>query len=169
VHRRDSDSRGLRGRRVRSASAVYSVQNVATTYQRICAWAGPCSAFGWIIVLVFLAHFVPPPHPAENPAQILHLYQHHLIGIRLGMVLLLAAGVLYQPWVAVIAVQMRRIEGRHCPLTLVQFGLGTLFVLLFVLAAIFWQVAAYRPAEDPIFTQRMNDLGWFMFLISVPI
>jgi hypothetical protein len=41
--------------------------------------------------------------------------------------------------------------------------------LLFVLAAIFWQVAAYRPLEDPALTQRFNDLGWFMFLISVPI
>jgi hypothetical protein len=118
---------------------------------------------------VLLAHFVPPPRPSENPTQILHLYQHHLIGIRLGMVLLLAAGVLYQPWVAVIAVQMKRIEGKHYPLTLVQFGLGTIFVLLFTLAAVFWQVAAYRPAEDIVFTQRMNDLGWFMFLISVPI
>lgn len=64
---------------------------------------------------------------------------------------------------------MKRIEGEQSPLTYVQFGLGTLFVLLFVLAAIFWQVAAYRPTEDPIFTHRMNDLGWFMFLISVPI
>ena len=41
--------------------------------------------------------------------------------------------------------------------------------VLFVLAAVFWQTAAYRPAEDPVFTQRMNDLGWFMFLISVPV
>jgi hypothetical protein len=138
-------------------------------YQRLCAWAGPFCAFLWIIALVALAHFVPPPHPADSTSQIVHLYQSHLTGIRLGMVVLLVGGVLYQPWVSAIAVQMKRIEGRQSPLTYVQFGLGTLFVLLFVLAAIFWQVAAYRPTEDPVFTQRMNDLGWFMFLISVPI
>jgi hypothetical protein len=64
---------------------------------------------------------------------------------------------------------MKRIEGEQSPLTYVQFGLGTLFVLLFVLAAIFWQTAAFRPLEEPVLTQRFNDLGWLMFLISVPI
>jgi hypothetical protein len=139
------------------------------SYQRLCAWAGPFCAFLWIIALLCFAHFLPPHHPDWGPAQIAHLYDGNAVGIRIGMVVLLIGGVLYQPWVAVIAVQMKRIEGQQSPLTYVQFGLGTLFVLLFMLAAIFWQTAAYRPLEDMVFTQRMNDLGWFMFLISVPV
>jgi hypothetical protein len=140
-----------------------------TTYQRVCAWAGVCSAFLWIIALLFFAGFIPPHEPLWGADHIAQIYADNPISIRFGMVLLLIGGVLYQPWVAIIAVQMKRIEGRQCPLTYVQLGLGTLFVLLFVLAAIFWQTAAYRPLEDIVFTQRMNDLGWFMFLISVPI
>jgi hypothetical protein len=85
------------------------------------------------------------------------------------MVLLLVGGVLYQPWAAVITMQMKRIDTRNSPLPYVQLGLGTLFVLLFLLAAIFWQTAAFRPLEDPVLTQRLNDLGWLMFLISVPV
>jgi len=142
---------------------------VNVTYQRICAWAGPFCAFLWIIALLFLAGFIPPHDPHDGPREIAQIYADNTTGIRLGMVLLLIGGVLYQPWVAAIAVQMKRIEGRQSPLTYVQLGLGTLFVLLFLLAAIFWQVAAFRPLEDPVLTQRFNDLGWFMFLISVPV
>lgn len=122
----------------------------------------------WIIALV-AAGFLPPHHPDWGAQQIAQIYADNPIGIRTGMVFLLIGGVLYQPWVAEIAVQMKRIEGRQSVLTYVQLGLGTLFVLLFVLAAIFWQTAEYRLLEDIVFTQRMNDLGWFMFLISVPI
>lgn len=138
-------------------------------YLRLCAWAGPFCAFLWILALLLLADFLPPHHPTSGPGTIAHLYASNLTGIRAGMVLLLIGGVLYQPWVAAITVQMKRIEGEQSPLTYVQFGLGTLFVLLFVLAAIFWQTAAFRPLEDPVLTQRFNDLGWLMFLISVPI
>jgi len=138
-------------------------------YQKVCSWAGPFCAFLWIIALLFLADFIPPHDPQAGADTIADIYAGHTTGIRLGMVLLLIGGVLYQPWVAAIAVQMKRIEGAQSPLTYVQLGLGTLFVLLFVLAAIFWQVAAYRPLEDIVVTQRFNDLGWFMFLISVPI
>lgn len=139
------------------------------SYQRVCAWAGPFCAFLWIIALLFLARFLPPHNPLDGPDAIAYIYAANTTGIRWGMVALLIGGVLYQPWVSVIAVQMKRIEGAQSPLTYVQFGLGTLFVLLFVLAAIFWQTAAFRPLEDPSLTQRFNDLGWFMFLISVPV
>jgi hypothetical protein len=137
-------------------------------YHRICAWAGPFCAFLWIIALV-AAGFLPPHRPEWGAQQIAQIYADNAIGIRTGMVFLLIGGVLYQPWVAEIAVQMKRIEGRQSVLTYVQLGLGTLFVLLFTLASVFWQTAAYRPLEDIVFTQRMNDLGWFMFLISVPV
>jgi hypothetical protein len=137
--------------------------------QRICAWAGPFCAFIWILALLFCAGFLPPHKTEWGAAQIAQIYADNPIGIRIGMIFLLIGGVLYQPWVAIIAVQMKRIEGPQSVLTYVQLGLGTLFVLLFVLAAIFWQTAAYRPLEDIVFTQRMNDLGWFMFLISVPV
>lgn len=143
--------------------------SVNARYQRICAWTGPFCAFLWILALLLFAGFLPPHQPEWGPEKIAQIYVDHPIGIRTGMVLLLIGGVLYQPWVSVIAVQMKRIEGRQSPLTYVQLGLGTLFVLLFVMAAIFWQTSAYRPLDDIVFTQRMNDLGWFMFLISVPI
>jgi hypothetical protein len=137
--------------------------------QRVLAWSGPVCAVIWVVGLLACARFIPPTDPLATSPEVAAFYAEHAVGIRLGMVLLLIGGVLYQPWVSVIAVQMKRIEGRQSPLTYVQFGLGTLFVLLFLLAAIFWQTAAYRPLEDVVMTHRLDDMGWFMFLISVPV
>ena len=142
---------------------------MGVSYQRVLAWAGPVCAVIWVVGLLVFARFIPPPSPRDGAEQIAHFFDEHAVGIRVGMVLLLVGGVLYQPWVAVITVQMKRIEGSQSPLAYVQLGLGTLFVLLFVLAAIFWQTAAFRPLDDMVLTQRLNDMGWFMFLISVPI
>lgn len=136
---------------------------------KICAVAGPCCAIGWIVGLLVFARFLPPPSGSTGPAEIARFYADNVTGIRTGMIMVLFSGICYQPWVCAISVQMKRMEGVTAPMTLVQFGLGTLFVLLFQLAAIFWQVAAYRPLQNPEITQRFNDLGWMMFLISVPV
>jgi len=136
---------------------------------KICALAGPFCALGWILGLLVFAHFLPPPSGNDGPEVIAQFYAAHLGGIRTGMIIVLISGVCYQPWVCAIAIQMKRMEGKYAPMTYIQFGLGTLFVLLFQLAAVFWQVAAYRPLENPVITQRFNDLGWMMFLISVPV
>jgi hypothetical protein len=136
---------------------------------KVCAVAGPLCAIGWIVGLLVFAQFLPPPSGNTGPAEIAQFYADNVTGIRTGMILVLFSGICYQPWVCAISVQMKRMEGATSPMTLVQFGLGTLFVLLFQLAAIFWQVAAYRPLENPEITQRFNDLGWMMFLISVPV
>src|SRR6202007_986913 len=80
----------------------YVADLMSVTYQRLCAWAGPFCAFLWIIALLFLADFIPPPHPTWGADKIAHTYADNPTGIRLGMVVLLIGGVLYQPWVAAI-------------------------------------------------------------------
>ena len=137
--------------------------------QRICAWAGPVAAIIWVIGLLFFARFIPPIAPSLGAAEVAARYAANPIGIRAGMVCVLAGGALYGAWVAVITVQLKRIEGSSAVMAYTQLVLGTAFVLVFVVPAVFWQAAAFRPLENIEITQRLNDLGWLGFLIPVPV
>jgi hypothetical protein len=58
---------------------------------------------------------------------------------------------------------MKRIEGRHTPLTYTQLGLGVLLPIEFIVPIYFWQAAAYRPERSAESIQMLNDLGWLPF------
>jgi hypothetical protein len=142
---------------------------VNSTNQRICAWAGPVAAIIWLIGLLFLARFIPPIPPSLGAAEVAARYASNPIGIRAGMVCVLAGGALYGAWTAVITVQLKRIEGQSSVLAYTQLALGTAFILVFVVPAVFWQAATFRPEENIEITQRLNDLAWMGFLIPVPV
>jgi uncharacterized membrane protein len=61
-------------------------------------------------------------------------------------------------------VQLKRIEGRFSPMAYTQLGMGAVFVLIFVVPAMIWQAAAFRPLENIEITHRLNDLAWLLFL-----
>jgi hypothetical protein len=132
--------------------------------QRMCAWCGPVCAVLWLFGFWVFAGFVPPPSPNSSAEEIARMFQHDTNSIRFGLLLLMFAGALYGPWTAVIAVQMKRIEGRYSPMAYTQLALGAVFVLVFILPVMIWQSAAYRPFGSPELIQRMNDTAWFMFL-----
>ncbi|MHB8693131.1 MAG: hypothetical protein ACYDHH_17985, partial [Solirubrobacteraceae bacterium] len=73
------------------------------------------------------------------------------------------------PFAAVVAVQMRRIERDAPVLSLTQFAAGTGGILLFLMEAIFWSVAAYRPNRDPQITLVLNDIAWFFTVMPVAL
>ena len=74
------------------------------------------------------------------------------------------AAALFAPWMVAITMQMKRIEGERAPLSYLQLALGAIFVLEFIFPLMIWQAAAFRPTDDPVVTQRLNDLGWLMFV-----
>lgn len=132
--------------------------------QRLFAWCGP------LLMLIFLAGFwpvagfLPPPSPEDGAAEIAAFFADDTTAIRLGLWMTTFAAALFAPWMVAIFVQMRRIEGREAPLAHLQLALGAIFVLEFIFPLMIWQAAAFRPLEDPELTQRLNDLGWLMFV-----
>jgi hypothetical protein len=71
------------------------------------------------------------------------------------------------PFVAVIAAQMLRMEGRTPILTLLQVISGAVtWVMLFV-PMIILNVAAFRPERSPELTQMLTDLAWLLFLTPI--
>lgn len=134
-------------------------------HQMLCTWCGPVFVAVFTVGFWFLAHYLPPPSPNAVAADIAALYQQNTGQIRFGMLLMMACSGLVAPFVAVIAVQMKRMEGGAGVLTYTQLSAGTVGMLFLILPALLWTVAAFRPERDPNLILLLNDLGWIFFLM----
>ena len=137
-----------------------------TRSQILCAWCGILCPAAMFIGLWPAAGFFPPHLPTATAVEIATIYQNNTNGIRLGAIFIMIAGALYLPFTAAITAQMRRIENRTTPvLTYTQFAAGAASSLLFVIPALIWTAAAFRPERNPEITQVLNDIGWFFFVM----
>lgn len=132
--------------------------------QRLFAWCGPVLMVLFLTGFGPIAGFLPPPSPEDSAGEIVAFFEDDTTMIRLGLWLTTIAAALFAPWMVAITLQMKRIEGRVAPLSYLQLALGAIFVLEFIFPLMIWQAAAFRPAEDPELTHRLNDLGWLMFV-----
>jgi hypothetical protein len=132
--------------------------------QKLCAWSGFAVLALMFTGFVGLAKLVPPPPPHWNAAQTAHFFVQHREGVRWGVILSMVASTLLMPLVVAITLQMRRIEGRHPALSLIQLGLGTLLVLEFTALLYLWAVAAFRPDRAASQIQLINDMAWIPYL-----
>ena len=137
-----------------------------TKSQLLCAWCGigflVLFGLGWWI----LAGFLPPISPALNANEVAAFYQENTGRIRLGLMITMFSAALTAPWVAVIAVQMKRIEGDFPVLAYTQLIVGTVGILILVLPALIWTTAAFRPERDIELIQLLNDFGWLLFIMT---
>jgi hypothetical protein len=133
--------------------------------QRLCVWCGPIMIATWLAAFVFLAKFIPPPDPAQSRAELVAQFSDHTDLIRLGLVISLFACALLVPFCAVIAAQMRRIEGGRSVLAETQLVSGGLLCVEFLIPFAIWQTALYRIDQwNPETVQMLNDMAWLMFL-----
>ena len=134
--------------------------------QILCAWCGILCPIFMFIGLWPAAGFFPPHLPTASAAEIAAIYARDAVGIRFGMIVIMLAGAMYMPFTAAITAQMRRIEHARTPvLTYTQLGCGVATILLFLIPALIWSVAAFRPERPAEITQALNDLGWFFFVM----
>lgn len=130
--------------------------------QRLCVWATPV-AFVLLCLALIVASWVPFPSPNHSAAYMGDYYRDHADSIRLGAVLLAAGAALLAPLAAVLAVQIKRIEGEFSPLAYLELGMGSASALAVSITAFFWWTAAFRPDRDPVVTQSWHDAGWLCF------
>jgi hypothetical protein len=123
----------------------------------------------WLVGFFAFAHFVPPPSPMFDPADVAALYQDNRTGIRVGMLLSTFGAALFMPYFAVFTVQLSRIEGRYAPLAWTQLGLASATVLGFILPMMFIEVAAFRDGRGASEIQLFNDMGWVWFIGYVSV
>jgi len=119
----------------------------------------------WIGSFVLLAGFIPPPSPSASADEIVRMLQDDRLGFQIGLVITMFASALLVPFAAVLAAQMRRIEGPGAPLAMTQLCSAALLSLEFIIPIIVWQTAVYRAdVESAELVRTLNDLGWLLFV-----
>jgi hypothetical protein len=146
------------------SSVTSGSASVTTRVQLLCLYGCYVFAGAFLVGWVFLAHFMPPPHPSEGARAIARMYRGRTTEIRLGMYLCMLSSALLLPWGGAVAVQMKRVEGRFSPLTYTWIAAQACIVIEFIYPCMIWATAAFRPESAPDVIWRFNDLGWLLFM-----
>ena len=136
--------------------------------EMICIW----SALAFVVLagigLIPLAGIVPPISPNLSAEEVAAIYQTDTLSMRLGILTIMTSAGFMCPFVAAVAVQMIRIEGRVGPLTIAQIAAGSLCALIILFASVCWAAAAFRTDRAPELIMLLNDLGWIILLMTFP-
>lgn len=136
--------------------------------QKICVFSGPLMALTFLVAFLIMG-FVPPPSPKLDGDQVVSLFSEDQARIRAGGVVMIFGSALLFPWVSVISLQLRRIEGVHAPMAMTQLASGALGAFLFLTPMIALEALAYKPERlDPQVAETMYYFSW-LFFVGTPI
>jgi hypothetical protein len=139
------------------------------TTQLFCAHTGPVYAVLMGLGIFAIAGWLPPHDPGWSAEEVARIFDEDRARIRIGISVLALASVLWWPFSAVIATQMKRIEGRHHPLAYTQLACAAGTVLAVLIPAYVWLAMAYRPHASALETlQLLNDFSWLCFVGMYP-
>lgn len=136
--------------------------------QKLCAWSGVAGIamfFGGMLV----AGVFPPPSPSRSMEEVVAFYQDNASRVLAGFLLIMISGMFVMPLVAVISVQLKRIEGSQAPvMTYTQLVSGAVGCVFITLPPVFFLATAFRPERLADITYFINDFAWIMFIIIWP-
>jgi hypothetical protein len=125
-------------------------------------------AIGYLLLLFLgwggVAGFIPPTKPIYGAVKISELYHADFTRIRIGMLIVMLAALVYLPFVGVVAHYIARVEGGASVLTYTFLLGGAGNMCLTFYPAIWWLVAAFRPDRAPELIQLVNDMAWLQFI-----
>jgi hypothetical protein len=114
---------------------------------------------------MLIAKLVPPLSPTSSAQDIAHFFITNKLRIRIGVALTLLAACVALPFLAVICLRIRRVEGKWGVLSVTQIFAGVIFVPGFLFPLMVLSAAAFRPEQrSPELTQALNDVFWLMFV-----
>lgn len=126
---------------------------------------------GYMVALLLgwglIAGFLPPPPPTTSEADVAAYFLQEHTRIRIGMVIVMYAALIFMPFAALVSHFLSRIEGGMGVLsgTALLGGAGNMVLTFY--PAIWWLVAAYRPDRAPELTYIFNDMAWLQFIGGV--
>jgi hypothetical protein len=133
--------------------------------QRIAAWGGIAMLVLFFFFFMLIAKLVPPLSPTSSAQDIAHFFITNKLRIRIGVALTLLAACVALPFLAVICLRIRRVEGKWGVLSVTQIFAGVIFVPGFLFPLMVLSAAAFRPEQrSPELTQALNDVFWLMFV-----
>ena len=141
-----------------------------TDGELILFWTLPVMAVIWISAFFLFPGFVHPMSPMMSAEQVAAFYRDpaNLSRIRFSMILFNEFCVCLIPVVMLLVVQMRRMAHRTPILSYCMLACAAGGPAIFLLADLFWLLAAFRPERAPELTQMFNDLAWVTFTIQAP-
>lgn len=139
-----------------ASSTRFSVRS-----QRIILWWGIALAIVYAFSFIFLLQQVPTKNPAWSAEQVAAWYFENRTKIKWGAVIASWSGAFMMPILAVVAVQMARVETGGLKIwSALSLVSGALMSLFLMLPPMFWGVAAYTaPRKDPEVTTVMHELA----------
>lgn len=141
-----------------------------TDGELILFWTLPAMAVIWISAFFLFPGFVHPMSPTMTADQVAAFYRNpaNLTRIRFSMILFNEFCVCFIPVLMLLVMQMRRMAHRTPILSYCMIACAAGGPAIFLIANLFWLLAAYRPERPPVLTQMFNDLAWVTFTIQVP-
>ncbi|HEY1972736.1 MAG TPA: hypothetical protein VGH89_32640 [Pseudonocardia sp.] len=137
--------------------------------QSICLWSGYSFFILYLVGIVVVAGFIPPPAPSWSGEAIAAYFQQRQGRILIGMSICAFASALYVPWGVAIFGEMLRMERtRFAPLSVVQVisaGVGAVF---FAISPLMWLTLAYRAGHGSDAIWILNDFAWISWIVSWP-
>ncbi|TFV61164.1 hypothetical protein E4P42_03060 [Mycobacterium sp. PS03-16] len=135
------------------------------TLQRIGAWSGTVMILLYGTCFSGIARLFPPLSPTAPADEIADFFVDHRLAIRLGVAGAMLTATLALPFLAVICLRIRRVEGRWGMLSLTQLFAATIFVPALLFPQLLLATAAFRPEQRSAeLTQMLNDLFWLWFI-----
>lgn len=141
-----------------------------TDGELILFWTLPAVAIIWISAFFLFPGFVHPMSPTMSAEQVGAFYRdpENLSRIRYSMILFNWFCVGLIPILMLLVMQMRRMAHRTPILSYCMLACAAGGPAIFLIANLFWLLAAFRPERAPELTQLFNDLAWVTFTIQVP-
>jgi hypothetical protein len=139
-----------------------------TDGELILLWTLPVLGVIWISAFFLFPGFVHPMSPTMSADEVAAFYRDNVARVRYSMILFNWFGVGLIPTVILLAMQVRRMAHRTPILSYSLIACAGGPPALFLVANMFWLLAAFRPERAPELTQLFNDLAWVTFTILVP-
>jgi len=133
-------------------------------------WTLPVVAVIWVSAFFLFPGFTPPMSPRLSADQVAAFYRDpaNAARIRASMIVFNWFCVGLIPVLILIVMQIRRMAHRTPIFAYAMLGCVAGGPTLFLVANIFWLLAAFRPERNPELTQMFNDLAWLTFTSQVP-
>jgi hypothetical protein len=135
----------------------------------ILLWTLPVVGVIWLSAFLLFPGFIQPMSPTMAAEEVAAFYRdpENLPRIRYSMIVFNWFAVGLIPILALIVLQVRRMAHRT-PI----FSYGILACAaggptIFLMASLFWLLAAFRPERDPELILLFNDMAWVTFSSQV--
>lgn len=132
-------------------------------------WTLPVVGLIWLSAFLLFPGFVQPMSPTMSAEEVAAFYRdpENLPRIRYSMIVFNWFAVGLIPILALLVLQIRRMAHRTPIFSYSLIACAAGGPTIFLMANLFWLLAAFRPERDPQLTLLFNDLAWVTFSSQV--